>query len=734
MRLSDPPERPAHFPAAPDPEVLPVTDRHYESSLKGLFVIGDVAGLPLVKIAANQGVDVVEHMEKRGLFRSRAAEGGEEIEVAIVGGGPAGLSAALEVQKRGVRCVVLERARLASTIRDFPRGKHVYAEPRLLKNRSEIRVEDDPERNEFLMRIQQLVKSRELEVREGVEVTDIRRRSPMGFELALSEGAPLLARYVILAIGRQGRPRPLEAPGAAQEGRVAYRCHTPEDYDNQDLLVVGGGNSAVEAALMLCGRNRVTLSYRRDAFFRLKPENALRIEEAVADGRVAVKFNSTVREVGEHTVSLDVAGQEECLANDRVIALLGNLPEIPLLRRAGMKLSGVWTKKRVFWCALTLLLVYVVYFQARHFALHPDGVEDGVRLIPGFSLLFGRELVPPYFANAYGFYYLVYFSAIALFGVYGVLRYQHRITLRRNIVIVLSQWTLWWGIPVFLVVYLGRNPWTPLIAKSINAWPLNMSAFDVAAASSPGDPEWWFTLALAGVVWSVFLTFVVLPLVTLLLGKHYCSHVCAWGALAETVGDPFRHRAPKGDAARRWERVGFVFLFLASLVTCAHALGWDAPLRWYNLWVGLVLSGALAVGLYPAFGPRLWCRYCCPLGFWMNFWGRWSRFRISPEPGKCVDCNVCNQYCQMGIDIKSRAMRGIPVTLEDTPCVACGECVARCPMEILHMGQLPLSKETSGPVDSDQTRTMAVRSLRQITQLNESRIQMRQPANSEREE
>ena len=91
----------------------------------------------------------------------------------------------------------------------------------------------------------------------------------------------------------------------------------------------------------------------------------------------------------------------------------------------------------------------------------------------------------------------------------------------------------------------------------------------------------------------------------------------------------------------------------------------------------------------------------------MNFWGRWSRFKITPEPGKCIDCNMCNQYCQMGIDIKTRALRGEPVTLVDTPCVACGECVVRCPMEILHLGDLPANKPYPNGTDAGSDRTVA---------------------------
>lgn len=116
------------------------------------------------------------------------------------------------------------------------------------------------------------------------------------------------------------------------------------------------------------------------------------------------------------------------------------------------------------------------------------------------------------------------------------------------------------------------------------------------------------------------------------------------------------------------------------------------------MWVTTALAGAVAIGFYPFLGQRVWCRMWCPLAFWMNFWGRWSNFKITPEKGKCIDCNVCNQFCQMGIDIKSRALQGLPITLQDTPCVGCAECVVRCPMEILHLGDVPLEKQGVLPI------------------------------------
>ena len=229
-----------------------------------------------------------------------------------------------------------------------------------------------------------------------------------------------------------------------------------------------------------------------------------------------------------------------------------------------------------------------------------------------------------------------------------------------------------------------------------------MSAFKVNPIAGPGDPEWWHMVGVVGVVWAVFLTFIILPLFTIKYGKIYCSYICSCGALAETVGNSFRHRGPKGDTSRRLEKYGYIFILLATIATIADLMGFSPvlwvtggkPFRldllgWYDFWVGTFLAGALAIGLYPFLGQRLWCRMWCPLAFWMNFWGRWSTFKITPEKGKCIDCNVCNQYCQMGIDIKGRALRGEPVTLADTPCVGCQECIVRCPMQILHLGDVP---------------------------------------------
>ena len=842
--MNKPKKKKSYFATVPPQEILPIVDGHFESSVKGLFVIGDVTGLPLVKVAANQGHEVIEAMEKSGLFKH--SESLDGLDIVIVGGGPAGISAAIELEKRGLKYVLLERAELASTVRTFPKGKKVYAEPQSIANVSELDVNRDLDRDVFLEVVGQAVKDQKLKFKEGVEVSKIQKIQDREFQVHTKDGTTFPARQVLIAIGRQGQPKKLKIEGCDDCAKVTYRLHTREDYENEDVLVVGGGNSAIEAALMLKDHNRVTISYRGDDFFRAKVENRRLLDKAIKNGEIKAILKSNLTHSRPDEVDLEVEGEVQTIKNDKVIILIGTLPPIEFLMDTGMELDGIWDYRRVIWAVIGILVGVFIYFGAKHFVLYPgDGfptpLDDGnggmiggrflwpnwlsflypnsvtvsfllTKLVPLVaclviaariiqSLMSGPGKNPPYrvpatklilsaclalfalgvvtpgavtndkalagdgpylldfslnlngdkvaaadvdadraesgdvgpeevgvktafeslspafsntitpgsegrgakyFSNLYGIYYLFYFGLIAVFGIYWAVKSNSKIIWKRNLTIIVSQWTLWWGIPTFLVVLFGRNWISPVLRKSINAWPLNMSAFKVDPVAGPGDPEWWKMVGIVGVVWAVVLTFIIIPLFTIRYGKIYCSYICSCGALAETVGNSFRHRGPKGDWPRKLEKFGYVFILLATVATIADLMNWtpvlwmwgDEPFKlnllgWYDLWVGTLLAGALAIGLYPFLGQRIWCRMWCPLAFWMNFWGRWSKFKISPEKGKCIDCNVCNQFCQMGIDIKGRALRGEPVTLVDTTCVGCQECIVRCPMQILHLGEVP---------------------------------------------
>ena len=642
-----------YLATVPPQEIVPIINARYESSVRGIYVVGDVTGFPLVKVAANQGREVIEKLEDSGAVSVSEGDHTDGLDLVIVGGGPAGLSAAIEAAKRGWRYVVLERARIASTVRSFPPGKKVYAEPRSIESRSELDVADDHDKDEFLDLIHRSVEQFDLNVKEETDVARVRKVGDDAFEVDTKDGKSFPCKHVLIAVGRQGQPRLLNCPGADKAEKVTYRFHTVEDYVEKQVLVVGGGNSAIEAALMLKDSNRVTLSYRGDNFYRAKEENRQLVELAIENGEIEVVYNSNVVEIRDSEVDLESAGQITTIPNDHVIVQIGSLPPIDFLHDMGLELDGIWTRRRFAWAAIGLFVGIFIYFIAKHFVLlpekagegkwlvpllawldHPEmnvpklssflgGVSDlilyglpivwltllgvttlnrgaqrnghkpllevtganwwlgtgalvyllnlilpsaftidpaqagaGPYYLPGLSWLFA--LVPKYFAGLSGFYYLLYFSLIAGFGLYWAFKIDHPILWRRNLTIIAVQWTLWWGIPTFLVVFLGANPWTPLISRSINAWPLKIDAFNVdPSVVRPGDPAWWYTVAVVGVVWAVVLTFIIIPLFTIKFGKIYCSYICSCGALAETVGNSFRHRGRKATRRDVWKSMVF---------------------------------------------------------------------------------------------------------------------------------------------------------------------------------
>lgn len=574
VKLSQQKKRAGYFATVPAQEILPILNSRFESSVKGIYVIGDVTGLPLVKVAANQGVEVIAKMEADGLFKPSGVED-QQLDLVIIGGGPAGLSAAAEAQKLGLRFVVLERNKVASTIRSFPPGKKVYAEPRFIQNGSDLDVDEDLDKDEFLRRINRLIHEQKLPIKEDTEVARVRKLGARRFEVETKSGKSFPARQILVAIGRQGQPRLLECPGADQAHKVTYRLHTAEDYQNKDVLIVGGGNSAIEAALLLMEHNRITLSYRGEDLFRAKEENRRLIEQAERDGRLAILYQSNVKAIRDDELDIDVDGQLQTLRNDHVIVQIGTLPPVDFLLDMGLELDGVWAKKRVATSLVGLCVGIFIYFFAKRFVLRAEAAGDGKMLLPGLEWLAGTPLlgllthlvgsllpiawlgllswklihdrlesrghsirlrlphsnllltvggliyglslvapsiftldpaqsgdgpyylpgfawlyniVPEYFTNLSGLYYLVYFSAITGFGLYWAYRSKHRLIWRRNLTIIATQWTLWWGIPTFLAVFLGRNPFTPLLTRSLNAWPLNIGAFKLDPVVGPGDP------------------------------------------------------------------------------------------------------------------------------------------------------------------------------------------------------------------------------------------------------
>jgi thioredoxin reductase (NADPH) len=275
----------------------------------------------------------------------------ERLDLVIVGAGPAGLSAAYAAQKNGLRYVVLERALLAQTIREFPLRQPLHSpahDVELLWG--ELLTPENPTREEVLAHYRGFARRHGLSVRCHEPVHQLERVGA-GFRLR-SERADYQAAKVLIATGGFGRPRRLGAVGETAE-RVSYRFVEAGPYAGRDVLVVGGGNSAAEAALALQAAGaRVTLSVRRpsfaprdgtpDAFTSIKKFNSRPLEDLAAEGKLTLLFSSQVTGLFDGEAELRVDGEEapRRITCRHVFALLGADPDVTLLRQAGAEIAA----------------------------------------------------------------------------------------------------------------------------------------------------------------------------------------------------------------------------------------------------------------------------------------------------------------------------------------------------------------------------------------------------------
>jgi len=315
---------------------MPDLDSHYQTSVPGLYLIGEAAGKSLVKNACNLGKVVVDSMVAHGLRRGDAARLGADVEVLSVGSGPGGLSAALTAKSHGLSFAVIEKDRVwASTIQYCPKGKEFLAEPFEVKNVSLLPIMDTV-KEKLIEEWERIMQREGVQIRLGEEVLDIRKEGEL-FVVTTSKGITKALR-VVLSPGTRGSPRKLGVPGQELE-KVSYMLVDPAEHQGHHVMVVGGGDSAVECAMALAGQpgNVVTLSYRKNEFARIKPRNLERINQHAAEGKVKLIFNSVPHEVRPDCVVLKVGTEVQELPNQFVYCLLGaDLPMV-WLQQLGVK-------------------------------------------------------------------------------------------------------------------------------------------------------------------------------------------------------------------------------------------------------------------------------------------------------------------------------------------------------------------------------------------------------------
>ena len=315
---------------------LPHVNPDYETNVKGIYIAGELGGMGLIRNSVEQGIQAVRSIAAGINSRTPGIA-----DLVIVGAGPAGIAATLQAKKMGLDAVTLEQDSLGGTVFSFPRSKVVMTHPMELPLYGKMKLYDTS-KQQLLDIWQDALQKNDIRIREHQKVERIRQEADKTFMVETNTGDCIACAHVILAIGRRGSPRKLGIPGESLE-KVAYQLIEPELLTDKDIIVVGGGDSAVEAALLLMDANRVTMSYRKDAFARIKAGNERRIREAMDKQKLTVIFNSELIGISTDSVDLRVPDQEQLrtMRNDLVYIFAGG--ELP---NAFLSATGIEITKR----------------------------------------------------------------------------------------------------------------------------------------------------------------------------------------------------------------------------------------------------------------------------------------------------------------------------------------------------------------------------------------------------
>ena len=317
---------------------MPHLTPQYETSIKDIFIVGELGGLALIKNAVNQGRDCMDAIATRIPTMRAAKPGPDVLDALIVGAGPAGISASLRAIERKLNYLTLDEGEIGGTVAKYPRQKLVMTSPVELPlygkfKKTELSKED------LLAVWKEVLNKVEFKFRGGEKVEEVKKGEDGVFTVMTTKGVHR-ARTVILAIGKGGSPRKLGVKGE-ELPKVMYRLIETDHYVNKNILVVGGGDSAVEAAMGLAHQvgNKVTLSYRKECFTRLKDRNEKRIQENMQKGKVQVIFNSNPVEIKQKSAILDVGGNLKEIPNDFVWVFVGGEPPTAFLKKMGIKVG-----------------------------------------------------------------------------------------------------------------------------------------------------------------------------------------------------------------------------------------------------------------------------------------------------------------------------------------------------------------------------------------------------------
>ena len=618
-------------------EKLPEAREDGTTAVPGVRVVGDLTGIPLLKFSSDTGARAVQAILAEPDFAGGRGGDPDVLDLAIVGAGVSGMAAALAAKKAGLRFVIFEAAEPFSTVVNFPKGKPIYTYPSDMTPAGDLQFTTDVK--------EALVDELEAYRRKaGIEPTPARieRIERKGGLLVLRHGdgkTATRARRVIVAIGRSGNHRRLGCPGEDLD-KVYNRLYDPKEFVGQNVLVVGGGDSALETAIALGNAGaHVTLSYRKKELARPKAENVEKLEElsrnparpvdiehpsservtsatgtfmAVsgekphAPGSVRLALGTQVLRIEPKQVTLkDEAGVETALPNDVVFTMIGREAPLEFFRRSRIPIRGEWKASTYLaFSAFFLFCVFLYNWKAggainQYFVKHElfpyntgawfaraGGAVSAAAADPKTLLgTLALSLKEP------GFYYsFAYCMAVLIFGIRRIRRRKTPYVKAQTITLTLVQWIPLFLLPYIVLPLLGHN------GAFDSGFGKTFADHLFPAANYGQGREYWrafgFILAWPLFIWNVFSsqpmwwwlaiaflqTFVIIPLIIRKWGKGaYCGWICSCGALAETLGDAHRQKMPHGPFWNRVNMVGQAALLAASAIALTRFVSWSFP-------------------------------------------------------------------------------------------------------------------------------------------------------------
>jgi thioredoxin reductase/ferredoxin len=614
-------------------EKLPRVNEDGSTNVPGLYITGDLTGIPLLKFSSDTGAKAVQRIVANRNGERASGRTGDlaVLDLVIIGAGVSGMAAALEARKHNLGFEILEASEAFSTIVNFPRAKPIYTYPTEMTPAGDLQFRADVKEalvDELEAQTQGIVPrmARAEKVTRAGGQLEV-HLAPANSRQSTADKS-LRARNVIVAIGRSGNFRKLNVPGEEKD-TVYNRLHDPKEFSGKHVLVVGGGDSALETAIAIAEvGGHVTLSYRKAEFSRPKPDNVDRLNKLMADpmadvqienpsservttaagdflrqykkpGSITLRLGTVVKQIDDDSVTLD-SGLK--IRNDAVFTMIGREAPLDFFRRSGVKISGEWRPQAIIGLLVFLAFCVFLYHWKSN---HPRelAVQETFKAKDYFPFNFavdetawkGRTNTLAYTIrkglNNPAFYYtLAYCTAVTWFGVRRIRRRRTPYVTRQTIVLILFQCIPLFILPEIVLPWMGRNG---LFEAGRPLRGVADALFETYDGGIGHERAYWrsygFILAFPLNVYNVFTehplwwwlaisfvqTFVIIPLLIYKWGKGaYCGWICSCGALAETMGDAHRHKMPHGPVWNRVNLIGQGALVFAFTILIFRILGW----------------------------------------------------------------------------------------------------------------------------------------------------------------